>query len=126
MTKFLPVCLTVMIVSWVALRAAPATENFTLVERVGEPIWFFVFETSVDKFWIRRDGMGEIGRQSLRDFFYLKPPSKDYIDRLYFLELEDDMVTFDELHIALEIVVPMLPVKPYFMSLLARLKGSAS
>src|ERR1051326_5273107 len=44
MTKFLSVCLSVMIVSSVALRAAPDPENFTLVERVGEPIWFFVLE----------------------------------------------------------------------------------
>jgi hypothetical protein len=111
MTKFLPVCLSVMIVSSVALRAAPVPENFTLVEPVGEPIWFFVFETSVDKFWIRRDGMGEIGRQSLRHFFYLKPPSKDYIDRLYFLEHEGDVFIFYELQNGSANLVRVDPVK---------------
>jgi hypothetical protein len=55
-----------------------------------------VFETSVGKFWIRRDGMGEIGRQSLRHSFYLKRPSRDFVERLFF-EHEGDMFIFYEL-----------------------------
>jgi hypothetical protein len=111
MTKFLAVCLSVTIASSAALRAAPVPENFTLAERVGEPTWFFPFETSVGKFWIRRDGMGEIGRQSLRHFFYLKRPSKDYIDRLYFLEHEGDVFIFYELQNGSANLVRVDPVK---------------
>jgi len=111
MTKFLAVCLGVMLASSAALRAAPVPENFTLVERAGEPVWFFVFETSVGKFWIRRDGMGEIARQNLRHSFYLKNPSKNTVDRLYFLEHEGDVFIFYELGDGSANLVRVDPVK---------------
>ena len=97
MTKFVAVCLVVMIWSTAVLSAAPVRENFTLVERTGEPTWFFVFETSKGKFWIRRDGMGEIAHPTLRHFLYLKHPSENYIERMYFLEHEGDVFIFYEL-----------------------------
>ena len=97
MTKILVVCLGVMVLSVATLRAAPVPENFALVERTGEPIWFFVFETAQGKFWIRRDGMGEITRPPLKHSFYLKHPGKNYVDRMYFLEHEGDVFIFYEL-----------------------------
>lgn len=111
MKKFLVVCLGVMLLSSVGLRAAPVREDFTLAERIGEPVWFFVFETSVGKFWIRRDGMGEIGRQSLRHSFYLKRPSKNFVERLYFLEHEGDVFIFYELQDGSATLVRVDPVK---------------
>lgn len=97
MTKILVVCLGVLVLSSATLRAAPARENFTLVERTGAPTWFFVFETSKGKFWIGRDGMGEISRPPLRHFLYLKRPSKDYVVSLYFLEHDGDVFILYEL-----------------------------
>jgi len=97
MTKILVVCLGVMVLSVATLRAAPVPESFALVERTGEPVWFFVFETSQGKFWIRRDGMGEITRPPLKHSFYLKHPGKNYVDRMYFLEHEGDVFIFYEL-----------------------------
>jgi hypothetical protein len=111
MTRFVAVCLGVMVLSSAALKAAPVPENFTLVERAGEPVWFFVFETSVGKFWIRRDGMGEIGRQSQRHGFYLKRPSKNMVERLYFLEHEGDVFIFYELADGSANLVRVDPVK---------------
>jgi len=111
MTKFLAVCLGMMLLSSAALRAAPVRENFAQAERLGEPVWFFVFETSVGKFWIRRDGMGEIGRQSLRHSFYLKRPGKNFVERLYFLEHEGDVFIFYELQDGSAYLVRVDPMK---------------
>jgi hypothetical protein len=111
MTKILVVCLGMMVLSSAALRAAPVPENFTLAERTGEPVWFFVFETSVGKFWIRRDGMGEISRQPFRHSFYLKRPSQDFVERLYFLEHEGDVFIFYELQDGSANLVRVDPVK---------------
>jgi hypothetical protein len=111
MTKVLAVCLGVMVLSAATLRAAPVPEKFTAVEREGEPTWFFVFETSQGKFWIRRDGMGEIARPPLRHFLYLKQPSKDYVARLYFLEHEGDVFIFYELQNGSANLVRVDPVK---------------
>jgi hypothetical protein len=111
MTKVLAVCLGVMVLSATTLRAAPVSEKFTAVEREGEPTWFFVFETSQGKFWIRRDGMGEIARPPLRHFLYLKQPSKDYVARLYFLEHEGDVFILYELQSGSATLVRVDPVK---------------
>lgn len=111
MTRILAVCLGVMLGSSAALGVAPAPEKFTLAERVGDPIWFFVFETSVGKFWIRRDGMGEIGRPPRRHSFYLKSPSKNWVERLYFLEHEGDVFIFYELQDGSANLVRADPVK---------------
>lgn len=97
MTKFLAVCLGVMLGSSVALGVGPVPESFALAERMGNPTAFFVFETSVGKFWIRRDGFGEIGQQTRRHKFYLKGAGKDSLDRLYYLEHEGDLLLFYEL-----------------------------
>ena len=97
MKKLVVVCLSVMILSSATFSAAPVRENFTFVERTGERVRFFVFETSKGKFWIRGDGMGEIGRPPLRHFLYLKRPSKNLVERLYFLEHEGDVFIFYEL-----------------------------
>ena len=110
MTKFVVVCLVVMIWSSAVLSAAPVREDFTLVERTGEPTWFFVFETSKGKFWIRRDGMGEIA-QPMRHFFYLRRPSQNFVERLYFLEHEDDVFIFYELQDGSAYLVRVDPLK---------------
>ena len=111
MTKFVVVCLIAMIGSAAVLSAAPVRENFTLVERTGEPTWFFVFETSKDRFWIRRDGMGEIERSSLRHFLYLRRPSKNYVERMYYLEHEGDVFIFYELQDGSANLVRVDPMK---------------
>lgn len=111
MTKFVVVCLVAMIWSSAVLSAAPVRENFTLVERTGEPTWFFVFETSKEKFWIRNDGMGEIERSSLRHFLYLRRPSKNYVERMYFLEHEGDVFIFYELQDGSANLVRVDPMK---------------
>jgi len=111
MTKILAVCLAVMILSCAAFSAVPVRENFTFVERTGERIRFFVFETSKGKFWIRGDGMGEIGRPPLRHFLYLKRPSKNLVERLYFLEHEDDVFIFYELQDGSASLVRVDPMK---------------
>jgi len=111
MTKFVAVCLGVMVLLAATLRAAPVPEKFTAVERVGEPTWFFVFETSNGKFWIRRDGVGEIARPPLRHFFYLKRPSKDFVERLYFLDHEGDVFILYELQSGSATLVRVDPMK---------------
>ena len=111
MTKFAAVCLVVMIWSSAVMSAPPVPENFTLVERTGERTWFFVFETSQGKFWIRRDGMGEISRSSLRHFLYLRRPSKNFVERLYFLEHEGDVFIFYELQDGTANLVRVDPIK---------------
>ena len=111
MTKFLAVCVGVMVLSAATLRAAPVPEKFTAVERVGTPTWFFVFETSKGKFWIRRDGVGEIARESLRHFFYLKRPSKDFVEHLYFLDHEGDVFILYELQSGAATLVRVDPIK---------------
>ena len=110
MTKFVVVCLVVMIWSSAVLSAAPVREDFALVERTGERTWFFVFETSKGKFWIRRDGMGEIGHP-MRHFLYLRRPSKNFIERLYFLEHEGDVFIFYELQDGSANLVRVDPLK---------------
>jgi len=109
--KFLAVCLGVMVWSSAALGVAPTPENFTLAERLSEPVWFFVFETSVGKFWIRRDGMGEIAREGRRHALYLKQPNKNTVERLYFLEHEGDVFVFYELRDGSANLVRVDPVK---------------
>ena len=111
MTKFVVVCLVAMICASAALSAAPVPEKFTLVERTGAPTWFFVFETSKGKFWIGRDGMGEIGRPPLRHFLYLKRPSKDFVVSMYFLEHEGDVFIFYELQSGAANLVRVDPLK---------------
>lgn len=97
MKKLVVVCLSVMILSSATFSAVPVRENFTFVECTGERVRFFVFETSKGKFWIRSDGMGEISRPPLRHYLYLKHPSKNLVERLYFLEHEGDVFIFYEL-----------------------------
>ena len=111
MTKFVVVCLIVMIWSSAVLGAPPVPENFNIVERTGEPTWFFVFETSKGKFWIRRDGMGEIVRPPLRHFLYLKRPSKNFVERMYFLEHDGDVFIFYELQDGSATLVRIDPMK---------------
>jgi len=111
MTKILAVCLGVMLGSSAVLGVAPVRENFTLAERLSDPVWFFVFETSGGKFTIRRDGMGEISRPPLRHSFYLRQPSKKYVERLYFLEHEGDVFIFYELRDGSAYLVRVAPLK---------------
>lgn len=111
MTKFLALCLGVMIASSAAFGVAPVPENFALAELMGSPTSFFVFETSVGKFWIRRDGFGEIGQQQRRHKFFLKATGKDSIVRLYFLEHEGDLFLFCELKDESAYLVRLDPVK---------------
>ena len=108
MTKLLAVCLGVMF--WWSV--APATENFALAERVGNPVGFFVFEIPVGKFVIRRDGMGEIYQSGgRRHVFFLKGAGKDSFDRIYFLEHEGDVLMFYELRDGSANLVRFDPVK---------------
>jgi len=111
MKQLVVVCLSVMILSSAAFSGVPVRENFTIVERTGEPVRFFVFETSKGKFWIRGDGMGEIGRPPLRHFLYLKRPSKNLIERLSFLEHEGDVFIFYELQDGSANLVRVDPLK---------------
>ena len=113
MTKFLAVCLGVLVLASAALGVASAAENFALAERVGNPAdpSFFMFETPVGKFVIRRDGMGEIIRQGRRHVFYLKGAGKDSFDRIYFLEHEGDVLMFYELRDGTANLVRLDPVK---------------
>ena len=111
MTKFLAVCLGVLLASPAVLGVTPAPESFAMAERLGSPTGFFVFETSVGKFWIRRDGFGEIVQQTRRHKFFLKGAGKDSLDRLYFLEHEGDVFLFYELKDGSANLVRLDPVK---------------
>lgn len=111
MTKILAVCLGVMLLSSTALSVAPVREDFAIVERTGERVRFFVFETSKGKFWIRGDGMGEISRPPLRHFLYLKRPSKNLVEQLYFLEHDGDVFIFYELQDGSANLVRVDPMK---------------
>jgi len=88
MKKLLAVCLTVLVLSTVALGA----EAFTVADRVGEPgeRSFFLFSTSAGNYIVRHDGMGEFSSpKGMRRVFRLNV--KGRIDNVYFLEHEGDV-----------------------------------
>jgi len=111
MTKFLAVCLSVMLASSAVFGVSLVPESFALAERLDTPVGFFVFETPVGKCVIRGDGMGEILRRGRRYVFFLKAGGKDSIDRLYFLEHEGDLLLFYELKDESAYLVRFDPVK---------------
>ena len=88
MKKLLVVCLSVLVLSTVALGA----ETFALADRVGEPgeRSFFLFSTSAGNYIVRQDGMGEFSSpKGMRRVFSLRV--KGRIEQIYFLEHEGDV-----------------------------------
>ena len=109
MKKLLVVCLAVLVLSTVALGA----ESFALADRVGEPgeRSFFLFSTSVGKYIVRQDGMGEFSSpKGMRRVFTLRVIGKSRIERVYFLEHEGDVFICYEVNDA-AFVVRMEQVK---------------
>lgn len=85
---WLAVCLSILVLSTVALGA----EAFTAADRVGEPgeRSFFLFSTSAGNYVVRHDGMGEFSSPTgMRRVFRLNV--KGRIDQVYFLEHEGDV-----------------------------------
>lgn len=92
MMKLLVVCLG-LVLSW------PASEAFSLADRVGEPNArsFFLFSTAAGNYTIRQDGMGEFtSPKGMRRVFNLKVGPKDRIERVYFLEHKGDLLLLYE------------------------------
>ena len=109
MKKLLVVCLSVLVLSTVALGA----ESFALADRVGEPgeRSFFLFSTSAGNYIVRQDGMGEFSSpKGMRRVFTLRVMGKSRIERVYFLEHEGDVFICYEVNDA-AFVVRMEQVK---------------
>src|SRR5829696_4252672 len=90
MKRLLVVCLGVLVFSTVAFGA----ETFALADRVGEPgeRSFFLFSTSAGNYIVRQDGMGEFSSpKGMRRVFNLRLGARGRIERVYFLEHEDDV-----------------------------------
>jgi hypothetical protein len=78
-----------------AQRSLDEASPFVLAERFGEPNerTFFVFSTSVGKYILRHDGMGEVAsRAGLRKVFNVKVGVRDRIERVYSWEYEGDLL----------------------------------
>jgi hypothetical protein len=92
MAKLLVVCLGV-ILTW------PASESFSLADRVGEPNArsFFLFSTSAGNYTIRQDGMGEFtSPKGMRRVFKVTVGPNGRLERVYFLEHEGDLLLLYE------------------------------
>ena len=90
------VCVALVLAVSVAVPAHAAEEEspFTLAQRVGEPprLIFHMFSTSVGKYTIRQDGLGEVYVGKWRKEFQLKTGAKARIMRVYFYEYEGDLL----------------------------------
>ena len=82
------VCL-LMVVGSNAQDAVVQKNAFAEVNRLeGAGLTFFIFSTSYDKYFIRHDGLGEVGNRK----FYLKLGMTGPVERMYFLEHQGDLL----------------------------------
>jgi len=91
MKRVVVVCL---IWSSLVFGAPYPAETFILAERVGEPNArsFFLFSTSAGQYAVRHDGMGEFtSPKSMRRVFNLRVGGRARIERVYYLEHQNDL-----------------------------------
>ena len=80
-----------------AQRVVEGESPFVLAERSGEESakerTFFLFSTSVAKYILRHDGMGEVTSPAgVRKVFWVKVGAGERIERVYSLEYEGDLL----------------------------------
>jgi hypothetical protein len=101
MKNLLVICLGVLMVCSPAFGTSKSSESFSLADHVGEPNarTFFIFSTEAGKYVIRQDGFGEFtSPKGMRRAFKLKLGAKGRIDRVYFLEHDNDVFLLYEIH----------------------------
>ena len=101
MKNLVVVCLAILVSVTVAAPAYSQGEEvspFEPVKRIGEPPaqTFYLISTSVNKYTIRDDGVGDAMVRVRRELFYLKVGMNSRIERLYFLEYEGDLLLLYE------------------------------
>ena len=98
MKSLVVICLAVLVV---VSAAAPVYSNpeveepspFTLARRIGA---FHLFSTSVGKYTISQNGLGEVYVGNRKKYFHLKTGARQRIERLYFFEYEGDLLLLYE------------------------------
>ena len=101
MKNLVVLCLATLVVVFAGPRAYSGLEErspFTEVKRIGDPPrqTFYMFSTSVNKYTIRHDGLGDVLVRVRKIHFHLKVGSNSQIERLYFLEYEGDLLLLYE------------------------------
>jgi hypothetical protein len=97
--NFVLVCLGVLVVMFAAAPAharqdGEETSPFVMAKCVGEPNAraFYLFSTSLGKYTIRFDGMGEVYIKGRKRLFYLKNGVRGRVSRIYFFEHGEDLL----------------------------------
>jgi hypothetical protein len=98
--NLLVVCLGVLVTVSTAVSAYSQRDMspFEPVKRIGEPPaqMFYQFSTSVSKYTIRNDGLGDVLVRVRMKNFHLKVGVKSHIERLYFFEYKGDLLLLYE------------------------------
>lgn len=97
MKNMVVVCLVILMALSAAVPAYPQREDvspFVPVKRIGDPPaqTFYLFATSVNKYAIRHDGLGDVLVRVRKIHFQLKVAPHSRIERLYFMEYEGDLL----------------------------------
>ena len=97
MKNLVVVCLGVVFAAAVPAYAQ-AVSPFAPVKRIGEPPrqTFYLLSTSVNKYAIRDDGLGDVLVRVRKIHFQLKAGANSRIERLYFFEYEGDLLLLYE------------------------------
>lgn len=101
MKNLVVVCLAILVTVTVAAPAYSQGEEvspFEQVKRIGEPPTqtFYLISTSVNKYTIRDDGLGNVATRIWAKHFQLKVAPGSHIERLYFFEYEGELLLLYE------------------------------
>lgn len=101
MKNLVVVCLGILVMVFAAGPGYSRSEEvspFEPVTRIGEPPrqTFYLFSTSINKYAIRDDGLGDIKTRIWSVQFQLKVRGKSRIERLYYFEYEGDLLLLYE------------------------------
>ena len=101
MKNLVVVCLGILVTVFAVTPAYSQREEvspFARVTRIGEPPrqTFYMLSTSVNKYTIRDDGLGDVMVRVRKIHFQLKVGASSRIERLYYFEYEGDLLLLYE------------------------------
>ena len=99
MTKFVAVCLSVLVCCSSAMAGPRPAQSFEVADYVGDGSVrsFFLFSTSAGKYVLRRDGMCEVTASTgMRRVFKLKLAPRSRLEHVFYLEHDGDLFLFYE------------------------------